>query len=135
MTAKLMTRICALFLLAAGYGWAGGHFIPADAPLWAYLFQFVMLFLLVLFALYYLKAMAGLSGGLSSRRPWSMTALTVYSVLTLLINAANIIRGAGGGGPYGSHNTFADLVPIGLIMGGDILWLLTLLPKMAKVPG
>jgi hypothetical protein len=132
MPAKVIARICALFLLASGYGWAGGHFIPADAPPWAYLFQFVLLFLLVLFALYYLKAVAG-SSVLGGRRPWSMTALTVYALLTLLINAANIIRGAGGGGPYGSHNTFADLVPIGLIIGGDLLWLVTLVPKMAKL--
>ena len=50
--------------------------------------------------------------------------LTVYAVVTLLINIANIVRGALTDSHYGSKNTFADLVPIILILAGDLLWLL-----------
>jgi len=131
MTSQFTVRVWALLLLAAGYGWAGGHFIPADAPLWAYAFQFVMLLLLFIFAVGFLKTTAGLSISVVRARR-NIIALTVYAILTLLINAANIVRGALQGGPYGSHNTFADLIPIMLIMAGDVLWLLTLIRKTAK---
>jgi hypothetical protein len=30
-------RLAAILLMTTGYGWAGGHFIPTDAPFWAYL--------------------------------------------------------------------------------------------------
>ena len=131
MTSKFTIRVWALLLLAAGYGWAGGHFIPADAPILAYAFQFVMLLLLFIFAAGFLKATTSFSTGIARARR-NIIALTVYAVLTLLINAANIVRGSLQGGPYGSHNTFTDLVPIIMIMTGDILWLLTLIRKREK---
>jgi hypothetical protein len=119
-------RCCALILLAAGYGWAGGHFIAPDVPLWAYAFQFFILLLLLIFSVGFLTAMAGPAASPVRLRRYA-GAITVFAVLTLIINIANIIRGALVQGPVGSHNTFADLVPIGMILAGDIIWLLTLL--------
>jgi cbb3-type cytochrome oxidase subunit 1 len=123
-------RCCAIILLAAGYGWAGGHFIAAGVPLWAYAFQFVILLLLLVFAVGFLTAMAGpATSPVRLRR--NARALTIFAALTLLINIANIIQGAFVKGPFGSHNTFADLVPIGMIIAGDTIWLLTLLRPFA----
>jgi hypothetical protein len=117
-------RLAALFLITAGYGWAGGHFIPANAPFWAYLFQFAVLLILLTFAIGFLRPAAR----------WSTRGLTIFAALTLLINAANIIRGATNSGSFGSHNSFADLVPIGLIIFGDALWLLTILQTKPHIP-
>lgn len=117
-------RIAALFLMTAGYGWAGGHFIPANAPFWAYLFQFAVLLILLTFAIGFLRPAAR----------WSTLGLTIFAALTLLINAANIIRGATNSSSFGSHNSFADLVPIGLIIFGDALWLLTILQTKSHTP-
>jgi hypothetical protein len=128
-------RITALLLITAGYGWAGGHFIPTNAPFWAYLFQFVMLFLLSFFTIGYLKAVAGYRSVFPTtptNGKRNIIGLTTFASLTILINIANVIRGSLDPGPFGSHNDFADLVPIGLIVAGDLLWLLTtiLRPKL-----
>ena len=122
MKYRFTLRVWSILLLAAGYGWAGGHFIPADAPVWAYGFQFCMLLILFILATDFLKASAGLTAS-PSRISRPIIGLTIYAVLTLLINIANIIRGIKQDSLYGSHNTFADLIPIVLIMAGDVLWL------------
>ena len=117
MKYRLTLRLWSILLLAAGYGWAGGHYIPGDAPLWAYAFQFGMLLLLFVLATGFIKATS------QSRLKRNIVGLTIYAALTLVINIANIVRGIEQGGHYGSKNTFADLVPIMLIITGDILWL------------
>ena len=123
MKYQLTLRLWSILLLAAGYGWAGGHYIPVDAPLWAYAFQFCMLFVLFVLATGFVKAATSLKATSPSRLRRNIVGLTIYTVLTLIINIANIIRGIEQGGHYGSKNTFADLVPIMLIITGDILWL------------
>jgi hypothetical protein len=123
MKYRLTLRVWSILLLAAGYGWAGGHFIPGDAPLWAYAFQFGMLLILFLLATVFFKVSAGLIVS-PSRISRNIIGLNIYTVLTLLINIANIVRGIVQDSRYGSHNTFADLIPIVLIMTGDILWLM-----------
>jgi hypothetical protein len=118
-------RTVALLLLTAGYGWAGGHYIPSNAPAWAYLFQFVMLLLLVTFAVGFLRLASRNPALTPARRNPYAIALNVYAALTLVVNVANIIRGSANDGPFGSHNKFADLAPIGLIVAGDAIWLIT----------
>jgi len=132
-------RCTALILLAAGYGWAGGHFIPAGSSPWAYLFQFVILLLLLVFGVGFLMASgAGGDGqraigvaGAPKRLRWNTRALTIFAGLTLLINIGNIVQGAIGKSAYGSHNSFDDLVPIGMIIAADVIWLLTVIKKTA----
>lgn len=127
-------RVWSILLLAAGYGWAGGHFIPADAPFAAYIFQFCMLGILFLLATNFLKELAG-RRATSSRAKRTVTGLTIYAVLTLIINVANIIHGSIQNNAYGFHKTFADIAPVALIVTGDILWLLTIRRLPARVPG
>ena len=122
MSYRFTFRLWSILLLAAGYGWAGGHFIPGDAPVWAYAFQWGLLLILFVLATGFLKATAG-GVTAASRIRRNIAGLTIFSVLTLLINIVNIVRGGGQGMHYGSKDSFADLVPIGLIIAGDLLWL------------
>ena len=112
-------RVTSIFLIAAGYGWAGGHFIPAGSPFVAYLFQGIILLILLILSLGFFNQQ-----GLPHPR-WALRGLTIFAILTLLINIANIIRGFTntGANTFGSHNTPDDLVPICIILIGDILWL------------
>ncbi len=137
-------RCIALILLTAGYGWAGGHFIPAASSPWAYVFQFVILLLLLVFGVGFLTAAAAVAATVgtpaasiatataataaSKRLRRNVRALSIFAGLTLIINIANIVQGAIGGNAYGSHNTFGDLVPIGMILAGDAIWLRTVFP-------
>jgi hypothetical protein len=113
------TRIASVILMAAGYGWAGGHYIPADSNLLAYLFQFAVISLIAVLGMNYTRYIKG---------------LTVFSFITLIINISNIVHGlvSSDKNSFGSHNTFADLVPIILIIGGSVLWLLTVTFKKSK---
>src|SRR5579872_5285796 len=125
-------RSASILLIAAGYGWAGGHFIPTDSPLVAYSFQFVIIIFLLIFGVGFL--------GLPDTRMkghWSIRGLSVFSVVSLLLNILNIIRGTlkSGNFTYGSHNTFADLVPITLILFGAVMWLSVLGRSIAKTAG
>jgi hypothetical protein len=137
MSTHYSLRCTALILLTAGYGWAGGHFIPAGSSPWAYVFQFVILLLLLVFGVGFLTGAAGsaaspagavAAGAAPKRLRLNVRALSIFAGLTLIINIANIVQGAMGQHAYGSHNSFADLVPIGMILAGDAIWLLTVLP-------
>ena len=119
MSQLFTLRCTALMLLTAGYGWAGGHFIPEGSSPWAYVFQFVILLLLLFFGVRFLAAPKPLR--------WRVRALSIFAGLTLVINIANIVQGAMGGNAYGSHNSFGDLLPIGMILAGDVIWLLTVI--------
>jgi hypothetical protein len=146
MSHHFTLRCTALMLLTAGYGWAGGHFIPAESSPWAYVFQFVILLLLLVFGVGFLTASAAApadsapagsalpTGAAPKRLRWHVRALSIFAGLTLVINIANIVQGAVGGNAngYGSHNSFGDLVPIGMILGGDVIWLLSVFPVVLK---
>ncbi|MDQ2753721.1 MAG: hypothetical protein M3R72_11930 [Bacteroidota bacterium] len=117
-------RCAAIILLAAGYGWAGGHYIPADSTIVSYLFQFIVIGLLLAMGSAYI------SGVINNplKRNWTSKGLTIFSIFSLLVNILNIIHGAYNKDvhSFGSHNSLADLVPIIIIISGTILWLITL---------
>ena len=118
-------RVIAIMLIAVGYGWAGGHFIPANSPAVAYLFQAVVIAILLILALGFFK---------TPQPKWAFRGLTIFAALSLAINVANIIRGANGAGDsFGSHNTLADLVPVGILIVSDILWLVLMMPSFRKI--
>jgi hypothetical protein len=130
-TAMFKQRIAAIIIIAAGYGWAGGHFIPSGAPFAAYIFQAVIILLLLLFSIAWASACIGKT---MPQKRWPTNALSIFAGLTLVINIANIVHGSTSHSvdSYGSHNTPEDLVPICIIMAGDALWLATLLPFFNK---
>src|ERR1017187_9902264 len=115
---QFKTRSASIILISAGYGWAGGHYIPANSSLIAYSFQFIVISLLLVLGIKFL----GLSDSEKQKNNWSIKGLSIFSSLALLMNILNIINGAFNSSKdlYGSHNSFADLVPISLIIIGSM---------------
>jgi hypothetical protein len=126
MKVYFKTRSAAIVLMAAGYGWAGGHYIPSNSNILAYLFQLVILGILLLFGIKFFS----LAETEKHKRSWSVNGLSILSVLFFFINVLNIVHGFFNTDPhsFGSHNTFADLVPIVIILIGAGLWIVTILP-------
>jgi hypothetical protein len=122
-------RIASIIIISAGYGWAGGHYIPPDSSAIAYLFQTIILLALLILGTGYL----GLSEEEKFKKHWPIRGLTIFSILSLVINVGNIIHGAmnKSSNSFGSHNSPADLVPIGIIITGTSLWLSTVFTNAA----
>lgn len=116
-------RCASIILVAAGYGWAGGHYIPTDSTVLAYLFQFVVIFAILIMGVAYLTK----HEQATYKSNWTVKGLTIFSALMFVVNIANIIHGvySKDKNSLGSHNSFADLVPITFILAGTGLWLLT----------
>ena len=119
------TRFAAIILIAAGYGWAGGHYIPANSSMAAYIFQFIVIIALLVMGIKFLS----MAENERHKNNWSIIGLSIFSVLSLLLNIVSIIHGAYSSvsNSFGSHNTFADLLPISLLMTGNGLWIITML--------
>ena len=122
MKTYFKTRCIAIVNMAVGYGWAGGHYIPADSNLFAYLFQFVVIGILMWLSINF---MVTADEGSSH---WSIKGLGIFSSLSLVINILNVIHGAINRNTrsFGSHNTFSDLVPIAFLIVGSALWIFTI---------
>ncbi len=116
-------RCASIILLAAGYGWAGGHFIPGDSTILSYLFQFIVIAMLLALGITYLTQRPNDF----LKRNWSIKGLSIFSILSLLINILNVIHGAYNKDihSFGSHNSLADLIPIIIIISATLLWLVT----------
>ena len=91
----------------------------------AYLFQFIVVGVLVVLAVGFFSIAETGRG----KRNWAVKGLSIFSVLSLIINILNIVHGAFNSDPrsFGSHNTFADLAPIAILLTGTSLWVVTLL--------
>ena len=118
-------RIASILLISAGYGWAGGHYIPVNSPITAYLFQIVIILILLVLGIKFFT----LPENEKNNNNRTIKSLSIFSALSLVINILNIVHGFFNYNPnsFGSHNTFADLVPISIIIIGTALWLLTLI--------
>ena len=127
LNTRYKIRCAAIILIAAGYGWAGGHYIPADSSIIAYSFQFIVIVLLLILGVHFLSK----SKDEYKKNSWSTNGLTIFSALSLLINILNVIHGAFSHDvhSFGSHNSLADLVPIAIIILGTVLWLITVVKK------
>jgi len=126
MNAIFKTRCTAIILIAAGYGWAGGHYIPSDSNVLAYLFQFIIIGVLLLLGInYFIQSVIE-----GQKRTRAARGLSIFSVFSFLINILNIVHGAFNKDPhsFGSHNTFSDLVPIVILLLGAGLWIVTIMP-------
>jgi hypothetical protein len=125
MNTYFKTRTAAIILMAAGYGWAGGHYIPSNSPLVAYLFQFIIIGVLLLLGIKFFST----AENKNDTPNWAIRGLSIFSVLFFVINVLNIVHGFFNTNPnsFGSHNTFADLVPIVIIILGSGLWIVTII--------
>jgi hypothetical protein len=113
-------RGAAIILIADGYGWAGGHYIPANSGLLEYLFQFIVIGVLLALAVKFFS----MTEAERLKRNGTITGLNIFSAFSLVINILNIVHGAfnKNAQSFGSHNTFADLVPIVILLIGSGLW-------------
>src|SRR5450432_3181138 len=68
-------RCAAIILIAAGYGWAGGHYIPAHSSIQAYIFQLIIMLAILI------TGIRSLSTSENEKRPinWSVTGLGIFS--------------------------------------------------------
>ena len=121
-------RCAAIILIAAGCGWEGGHYIPANSSILAYVFQFIIIVALLIMGIRSLS----ISENEKHKSNWSVTGLSIFSVLLLLINILNIIHWGHNfnAGSLGSHNTFADLIPVALLIIGNGLWIITIVRRI-----
>ncbi|MEP6951207.1 MAG: hypothetical protein ABI863_18100 [Ginsengibacter sp.] len=124
-------RCAAIILIASGYGWAGGHYIPAHSSIHAYIFQFIII------AAVLIMGITSLSTSENEKHisNWSVTGVSIFSVLLLLLNILNILNIIHWGhnfsvSSFGSDNSFADLVPVVLLMTGNGLWATTIVQSM-----
>jgi hypothetical protein len=118
------TRYAAIILIAAGYGWAGDHYILANSSVLAYLFQFITIIALVITGISSLS----ISENEKHTSNWAVTGLGIFSALLLLINILNIIHDAVSSRihSFGFHNSLADLVPVALLVTGNVLWVISI---------
>jgi hypothetical protein len=127
LSTQYKIRCAAIILISAGYGWAGGHYIPADSSIIAYSFQFIVIVILMILGVHFLSKRKDEY----QKNSWSTNGLTIFSALSLLINILNIIHGAYNRDVHSfvSHNSLADLTPIAIIILGTVLWLITIVKK------
>ena len=92
-------RCAAIILMAAGYGWAGGHYIPVNSSILAYAFQFIVITALLIMGIKFLS----IAESERHKNNWSITGLSIFSILSLLLNILNIIHGT-----YSSENSFGS---------------------------
>ena len=118
-------RCASIILMSTGYGWAGGHYIPVNSSILAYSFQFVIITFLLVLGLRFFT----LPEYEKIKINRTINGLSIFSALSLVVNILNIIHGFFNPetNSFGSHNSFADLVPILIIIAGTGSWLLTLI--------
>ena len=122
------TRCAAIMLIAAGYGWADGHYIPANSSILLYVLQFIIISAFLAMSIKFLT----IPEKDRQKSNWSVTGLSIFSIISLLVNVLDIIHGAYSShiNSFSSHNTFADLVPLALLMIGNSLWIITIIKNV-----
>jgi hypothetical protein len=117
-------RCAAIIFMAAGYGWAAGHYIQATSSVFIYLFQFIIIVSFLAMSIRFFT----IPEKDRQKNNWAVTGLTVFSIIALLVNILDIVTGASRSGInfLGSRDSFADLVPVVLLMLGNCLWMITI---------
>ncbi len=81
MKTFLKTRTAAIILIAAGYGWKHGHYIPSASNIFAYLFQFVVLGILLWLGIRFFS----MTETERQKRNGAVTGLSIFAVLSFII--------------------------------------------------
>jgi hypothetical protein len=118
------TRFAAIILIAAGYGFTGSQYIPANSSILAYIFQFIIIIALLIMGIGTLR----ISENEKNKSNWPITGLSIFSALLLLINVLNIIHWGHNSNVnfFISHNSFANLVPVAFLIPGNVLWVISI---------
>lgn len=127
MSNKRMQQCTGIVVLAAGLGWAGSNFTPADAPWWNYLLHTIPFLILLVLSLGFFRAADASRHG--NRGGWANTGLNIFAAITAIVIIAGIVMGAINPDPNGyGISTVGDFVPAILVLLGGLVWLTTLLP-------
>lgn len=116
-------RFAAIILIAAGYGWTDGHYMPVNSSILTDLFQFILILATLIMGIMYLS----IPENEMHKSKWSITGMSIFMIISLLINIYNIIHGAHNSGTtfFSSHNNFSGLMPVALLITGNGLWVVT----------
>src|SRR6266446_10268091 len=82
------TRFAAIILFTAGYGWAGGYYIPSNSHSLDYVIQFIIIVALLIMGIRSLSILENEKHKIN----WSVTGLSIFSVVLLLINILHFIH-------------------------------------------
>jgi hypothetical protein len=125
------TRFAAIILIVAGYGWAGGYYIPSNSHSLAYVIQFIIIVALLIMGIRSLNILENEK----HKSNWSVTGLSIFSVLLLLINILHFIHWGHNSSTnsFGSYNSFAGLVPVAFLITGNVLWIISIVQRIRYV--
>ncbi len=134
MNSILIRQIAGILLMAAGWGWVGGNFVP-DNQVYLYnaLAHFVPILLLLalslrFFAEVYIQEAAG------AHTEWGSIGLGLFAVISLLSTIVLIFLGLSNPDPDAiGVKTLPDWFSTIILDLGTLLWLTTLIP--AAHPG
>lgn len=123
-------QVIGIVLMAAGWGWIGGNFVP-DNQVYFYnaLAHFVPILLLMALSLRFF-AEAGLGDTASSRTEWGSIGLSVFAAGSLLSTIILIFLGASNSNPDAiGVKTLPDWFSTIILDLGTIIWMTTLIPS------
>ena len=107
-------------LIAAGYGWGIGHYLPSNSSIVVYAFQFIIITALLIMGIKFLS----FAETENHTGDWSVTGLSIFSIFSLLLIILTIVHPAFT--PFSAtRNTFADLLPVSILMTGNGMWIIT----------
>ncbi len=128
-------QVAGILLMAAGWGWIGGNFVPDNSVyLYNALAHFVPILLLLGLAIQFFQGMLQGSSS-SSGGGRASIGLTLFAVVSLLGTVVLIVLGLSNSDPDAiGVKTLPDWVPTIILITGTVLWLTSLVPiRHAKV--
>ncbi len=121
-------QVAGILLMAAGWGWVGGNFVP-DNPVYLYnaLAHFVPILLVLGLGIPFFQGM--LQGSSSSGAARASIWLTIFAVVSLLSTFVLIVLGLSNPDPNAiGVKTMPDWVPTIILISGTVFWLASLIP-------
>ena len=117
-------RYSAMILIAAGYGWAAGRYIPDQSPLLLYLLQFIIIAALLIMGAGFLSPRES-DDNKNSR---SAIAVSILLIISLIVDIFDILHGHTSSATYfDTHHNFTSLAPLVLLLAGNGLWVTSLI--------
>ncbi len=122
-------QVAGILLMAAGWGWVGGNFVP-DNPVYLYnaLVHFVPILLLLGLGVPFFQGMHA-GNASNSGTGWVNIGLTVFAAISLLGTIVLIALGLSNPDPDAiGVKRLPDWVPTIILITGTVLWLASLIP-------
>ena len=127
MTNTRMRQIAGIVLLAAGWGWAGANFTPADSPWWNYLLHTIPILILLVLSLGFFRV-SGDHERARSNGGWASVGLSIFAAISFIGYIVGTILGSTNLNSQYSISTIGDWVAAVILIVGGFVWLTTLIP-------